>query len=403
MAAQTNPYHHHPLPSAPNEQQQPPQQYAPQQPLQPIRPQVTQSGSSHSKSRTFSFQSQKSQKSHKSHKSSGSKDNHLYETHEEKEARRLHSKADPSLAISEAEPSVVAAMTASSLAPLRSITHKDPSGNPIADPDKSNPTRSRWERPLDTIRSFEAAIDGGYSRKSLHRSETDSVAQWNRRSSYNPTPQPRFQRDSYYSQRPVPYRHDVGGYDGAGPTASRSGYFDQQSGYGGSYNQGPYTPGPYNQGPPRRLSRMQTDSQYQNYGREENIYPMPHKDRSYETVISAAASGNSDHAGYQTDPTSSDNSSIERRSPTKRPEQPQNDYGIGFNQGQSFQPQTFTVGVPNGNPSGRHPLPATPGAQQPPPSVPRKDVPSVLRRQATNEQNTEKRKSWFSRRFSKNN
>lgn len=38
--------------------------------------------------------------------------------------------------------------------------------NKIADPDRSNPTRSRWERPLDTIRSFEAAIDGNYARKS---------------------------------------------------------------------------------------------------------------------------------------------------------------------------------------------------------------------------------------------
>lgn len=77
---------------------------------------------------------------------------------------------------------------------------------PAADPDRSNPTRSRWERPLDTIRSFEAAIDGGSSRKSFIRSgtrtestpqaamrevntdsghtETESVANWNRRSSY---------------------------------------------------------------------------------------------------------------------------------------------------------------------------------------------------------------------------
>jgi hypothetical protein len=40
-----------------------------------------------------------------------------------------------------------------------------------AEPDRSNPTRNRWERPLDTIRSFEAAIDGGYSsRKSYIRS-----------------------------------------------------------------------------------------------------------------------------------------------------------------------------------------------------------------------------------------
>lgn len=38
-----------------------------------------------------------------------------------------------------------------------------------ADPDRSNPTRSRWERPLETIRSFEAAIDGAYNRKSMVR------------------------------------------------------------------------------------------------------------------------------------------------------------------------------------------------------------------------------------------
>lgn len=31
-----------------------------------------------------------------------------------------------------------------------------------ADPDLSNPTRHRMERPLDTIRSFEAAIDRHY-------------------------------------------------------------------------------------------------------------------------------------------------------------------------------------------------------------------------------------------------
>jgi hypothetical protein len=32
-----------------------------------------------------------------------------------------------------------------------------------ADPDWSNPTRPRFERPLDTIRSFEAAIYGTYA------------------------------------------------------------------------------------------------------------------------------------------------------------------------------------------------------------------------------------------------
>lgn len=32
-----------------------------------------------------------------------------------------------------------------------------------ADPDRSNPTRARMERPLDTIRSFEAAVEGTYN------------------------------------------------------------------------------------------------------------------------------------------------------------------------------------------------------------------------------------------------
>ena len=66
---------------------------------------------------------------------------------------------------------------------LRSVQHKDINGNPIstyttvtlpysrltietADPDLSNPTRPRLERPLDTIRSFEKAIDSGYKRRS---------------------------------------------------------------------------------------------------------------------------------------------------------------------------------------------------------------------------------------------
>lgn len=37
-----------------------------------------------------------------------------------------------------------------------------------ADPDLSNPTRPRLERPLDTIRSFEKAIDDGYKRRNSY-------------------------------------------------------------------------------------------------------------------------------------------------------------------------------------------------------------------------------------------
>lgn len=83
----------------------------------------------------------------------------------------------------EAEPSAVATGQAVSLSPIRAIQHLDANGNPIADPDRSNPTRSRWERPLDTIRSFEAAIDGNYTRKSYMRNESaDAGSSYNRRS-----------------------------------------------------------------------------------------------------------------------------------------------------------------------------------------------------------------------------
>jgi len=37
----------------------------------------------------------------------------------------------------------------------------------LAEPDLSNPTRHRYERPLDTIRSFEAAIDGSYNNRRM--------------------------------------------------------------------------------------------------------------------------------------------------------------------------------------------------------------------------------------------
>lgn len=39
-----------------------------------------------------------------------------------------------------------------------------------ADPDRSNPTRNRLERPLDTIRSFNAAAEGTSSRRTAPQS-----------------------------------------------------------------------------------------------------------------------------------------------------------------------------------------------------------------------------------------
>ncbi|KAM0248042.1 hypothetical protein ACHAQJ_009603 [Trichoderma viride] len=350
-------------------------------------------------SRRFSFLSDKTRKNGVTNKID------LHETHAEKDSRRLHSKADPTLAMNEAEPSVEAVMTASSLSPLRAIQHKDTFGNVIADPDLSNPTRNRWERPLDTIRSFEAAIEGDYARRSVHRSDTDPSANFSRRNSYYRANQPRFPQDSYYGSRAASFQ---GGsqYDAPAPASGRNSYYDNQNysnNNGGYYTTSAGPSGYRGQGghgrPSReRASKMSSDPHLRAHGREQNVYPLPHKDRSYETVTSAAASGNSDPAGYQTDPTSSDNSSIHRTSPAKRV----NDYGIAFSQSQSYKAPALTVNL--SPPANGHQLPTPPNAsyQNPLPAIPRKE-PSVLKRQvSTTPSGGDKRKSWFSRRFSKN-
>nr|XP_036585571.1 uncharacterized protein CTRU02_04432 [Colletotrichum truncatum]KAF6795622.1 hypothetical protein CTRU02_04432 [Colletotrichum truncatum] len=283
----------------------------------------------------------------------------------------------------------VQAMTKSSLAPLRSIQHKDNLGNPIAEPDRSNPTRSRWERPLDTIRSFEAAIDGGYRDRDRH---TESIATWNRRSSYYATSGPRNPHESYYSGRPTSYRPESSQF-GMGP--SRQSYYDNYQNGGGYYGGNDL---PYRQ----RVPRTQTEPHLNGYGRgEQNIYPLPNKDRSYETVTSAAGSRSSaEQAGYHTDPTSSDNSSIERVAPPPRRE-PVNDYGIGFSQPQSFQPAPYR---PDNGPSNTQQQAYQPVSSGPPEA----DKTNVLRRPVAAPQQKQqrpempaKRKSWFSRRFSK--
>lgn len=293
------------------------------------------------------------------------------------------------MALNEREPAMEA-QTISERPALRSIQHRDLYGNPIADPDRSNPTRSRWERPLDTIRSFEAAIDGGYNRKSFYRPETDAAAAaaWNRRSSYygnNGRPPP----DGWHGGRPN--RMDNGIYDqrqSAMVGSSRESYCE-------GFDGGPYSNGGPSMGPRNKYSRNQSEPHLN--GRERNVYPIPNNHRSYETVASGSGTGSMvEPVGYQTDPTSSENSSIDRRSPPKRQE-PVNDYGISFGQTPSYQAPGLGLG---------------PGRAENPPPLPRKELGPLLRKSsklvAGNGKSQErpdmgeKRKSWFMRRFSKN-
>jgi len=173
--------------------------------------------------RAFSALSNHSKKSRRSSISGPKHD--LTETHDEKKRLNLNSKADPTKAINEAQPSAVA-LEESNLADLRTMTHKDAVGNIITDPDRANPTRPRMERPLETIRSFQRAAEYTDStRRSPHAPAPgskmeyypaqDHRAESNRRSSYyggssNYGSQPRtrapggghYGRNSSYSFRP---------------------------------------------------------------------------------------------------------------------------------------------------------------------------------------------------------
>ncbi|KAI2615645.1 hypothetical protein GGR54DRAFT_262125 [Hypoxylon sp. NC1633] len=385
-----NDSHQPPVPPHRNYQQVPPQQQQQPQPHHqvPRRPQPTvpskpsehqKSERTRPKSRAFSFRSDKSQKSANSHPYKVD----LHETSAEKESRRPHGKADPTLALTESEPAMDAQSKGgvNGAVSLRSFQHKDPNGNVITDPDRSNPTRSRFERPLDTIRSFEAAIDGGYNRKSIMRSDTESVANWSRRGSYYGNNGPRFPQESYYGGRSnSAFRPESTMMDPRQSVAMngpRDSYYD---GIDGGQNGLP------NQGPRNRFSRMQSDPYTNGRGApDRNVYPVPNNHRSYETVASGSGSGSmGEPAGYQTDPTSSENSSIDRRLPPKRQE-PVNDYGISF--GQSPQPPSLGLGDA--------------------PAIPRKDNGFMLKKPASKapvangpsqeRPQPEKRKSWFKR------
>ncbi|CAK7214755.1 hypothetical protein SBRCBS47491_002258 [Sporothrix bragantina] len=450
MMATYNNNNAHPLPSAPvggasmlppqpqpvqyaqhhqQSQQQQPQQYQ-QTPQQMSR---RESQASRPKSRSFSFRSDRSH----SQKGAVMASQKLEpETHAEKEAKRLHSKADPTMAMVEAEPSAVAATVKSSLAPLRSIVHKDNNGNPIAEPDKSNPTRYRWERPLDTIRSFEAAIDGGYTRKSSYPNENEST-NFSRRSSYytQNNNNARYPQDSYYGRPQSHMPTSTSAYDlrqslhGRGDSYYDQGNFNNNGGYynGNSYGNG--------NGPRQRYSRIQSEPQIHGHmGRpdqmngQNNIYPIPNNHRSYETVASGAGSSGTsgEPAGYQTDPTSSDNSSIERRqSPSKPNMMGQGYQGYPGHQNGGYQ-QNGGYGGYNGGPKRASPpiqLSSAPMQQQQPPmnqmgqmqnGAPMAPIKNVISRKPTNSSQqpsqtlaapaaADKRKSWFSKRFSRQN
>ncbi|KAJ9641151.1 hypothetical protein H2204_002829 [Knufia peltigerae] len=196
--------------------------------------------------------------SQRTHKSSAS--GHKLElTESEKDKKRLHTKADPSRALSEATPAEQA-LEAATVEDLRGMTHKDMDGNVITDPDRSNPTRYRLERPLDTIRSFNAAAEGTSSRRSSfnsrpfsqmgHPGDTSRRASYYSANGFSPQARPRpspsggYYRNSSYGFGPQSsveespgasqmYGRRQNSYYGA-PNGPQNGYLNgYQNGYNG--------------------------------------------------------------------------------------------------------------------------------------------------------------------------
>jgi hypothetical protein len=268
------------------------------------------------------------------------------------------------------------------------------------DPDLSNPTRSRWERPLDTIKSFEAAIDGEYRRRaqSMRADQTDIMSGYNsRRSSYyggGPPDANRYSRASYYGHH---------------PQAGRDSY-DNGSGMGG----------PVGGGPPRMRygSRMQSDPGWNNRQAPQNgngVYPIHGLQQSRDTVNTNGSNGSHSDGPYSND-RSSDNSSFERAVPVGRPQPPpQQDMGeqYGFNvSGKGPQMDPYGQGPSNSN--GYFPPTQMNNGPPPPPKHVTPPAPIKLNNTGgsppaeagrpntlSKNQGDDKRRSWFKRRFSK--
>ncbi|GAD99666.1 hypothetical protein TSTA_003950 [Paecilomyces variotii No. 5] len=340
--------------------------------------------------RVLSFNSNKSEKTHRSG-ASGHKTS-LSESHDEKVARHLHTKADPTLAINEAQPAMVAALEKSNLASLRDVQHKDQYGNVISEPDISNPTRYRFERPLDTIRSFEAAVEGSWNTRrmstaSYARTEEASQGGFSRRGSYF---------------------GPAGGNNGYNRYSEGGNYWNRQSlsrpdsfvdNYGGAGANQPYSPHyPYNNHYGGRPRQRYSERMHSDYGNgAPNVYPQQGYQRSYDNVTAGSV-----------------NSSMDRLQQAQQTKPAPDSFGFnGFGPGpQNLQistsnNQSAPVPPPHGVPTGPVSRKAVPGAVSTDPynggpvgGTPVNKATSKILRKNTDASDT-KRKSWFKKRFSK--
>ncbi|KAI1626855.1 hypothetical protein EDD37DRAFT_235782 [Exophiala viscosa] len=332
----------------------------------------------------------------RSHRSSFSANkSELSESHKDK--KRLHTKADPSKALNEATP-VEQAQEETTAEDIRAMAHKDSEGNVIAEPDRSNPTRYRFERPLDTIRAFHAAAEGTSFRRSSFNNRPYSSAGMttdNRRASY-------ISNSGYSPQRPRP--SPGGGYYRNSSYGHPQNTVEETPGSSQMYGRNMRQPSSPHYGPPNGPPNGYHNGMQNGHPNGES----PISAHSYQQSYDAATSG-SDEYGKSTNP-SSQNSSFDQLHQLRK------------------QPDEFSHENPYANESrmGQHgPMKPYPQynahegayAQEAPAAPVHKYVPNNPRQpikldSSPDEENTwnaatsptspsEKKKSWIKRRFSR--
>ncbi|ETN37325.1 uncharacterized protein HMPREF1541_08316 [Cyphellophora europaea CBS 101466] len=233
-----------------------------------------------------------------SRKSKSSNKLEMLESPRDKKRFNAESKADPTAALNEATPGEIAQQH-SNLDSLRRTQYKDQDGNVIADPDRSNPTRPRLERPLDTIRSFNAAAEGTASRRSSSYGNRP-ISQYgspdaghSRQGSYYSSPG--FGPRNYNYNRPTPgggyYRNNSNGY-----LNQQGASFDENAEY---QYQDHYRPPPPRPGPGMRNMNGGSNPYYGNGHPTEQPMSVHSHQQSYETMTSG-----SDENGKSTNPSS---------------------------------------------------------------------------------------------------
>ncbi|OJD35145.1 uncharacterized protein BKCO1_190009 [Diplodia corticola] len=357
----------------------------------------------------FSFKSDKSDKSHGSDRVHRPKIKDLHESNAEKHRRQLSgtSKANPNAAMEEAQP-IAAALEAPTMGSLRAIAHTDVDGSPIPEPDLSNPTRSRWERPLDTIRKFEAQIDGEYKRRTGGaRTDVESVADFSgytsRRSSYYGG-----NGNNRYSSSTANGYGGGGYYGGRNPTSPRPA-------------EDAYMPTPV-AGPGRNRfgQRLQQEMMPPRPpAHNQGLYPSHSYQQSRDTVNTGFSNSSGEAYGNHTDP-SSENSSIERMPPVQKPDVGEQ-YGFngfggspvadGYDNSNGYYDQQGYGGAPAVGEThfskNQAPLPPVPqhdsvsGTPKMGDGPPQQPIAAAPARRPVANGDGDKRKSWFKRRFSK--